>query len=343
MLTDELPRLRTMSADPLLFSRECGRIRKAWQEALFSDTGQHGLERYLNHHLKGISALSDTLTSDLFAGELNDLISTVLDYCGGRPDPALRAPVAYIREWQALKKHALTDRWLNGLRADLRLKEILAGYLHEMMETGTRFTFSAMGYFERIEEELLNLVPDDPATENKIHTVLAVYNFNHLGYLGNRQDAIRERISGANGDKSEILSSAYTELLLLPQSRSWCYHPDWPGLQQMLSAWIQEEMTMGSRPGTAAHCPAPKLLLRLSVAQTACWIRLFYEQELFDTQNLSEIFRFYTQHYRTKRQETVSCKSLSKEFYDIDQVTAAVVRDQLLKMVARINRDFFPV
>jgi hypothetical protein len=54
------------------------------------------------------------------------------------------------------------------------------------------------------------------------------------------------------------------------------------------------------------------------------------------------VFKFFSRNFETKRQKSVSAGSLSKEYYSTSQVTAAVVRDMLQKMIARIDRNFFP-
>jgi len=87
----------------------------------------------------------------------------------------------------------------------------------------------------------------------------------------------------------------------------------------------------------------PKIPLEMSVAHLSCLIRLLYEESVFATQNLQSIFKCFAGYFQSKRQAVISAGSLSKEFYSIDQHTAARVRDLLQRMVLRINRDFFPM
>ena len=115
----------------------------------------------------------------------------------------------------------------------------------------------------------------------------------------------------------------------------------------MLCGWLAEEINCIEKSMMENHDlfqpPNEKLSLNLSVAHLACLTRLFFEENLFNNARLTGIFKFIACHYSTKRQTDISTGSLSKEYYSTSQVTAAVVRGILLKMVARINRNFFPV
>lgn len=85
-----------------------------------------------------------------------------------------------------------------------------------------------------------------------------------------------------------------------------------------------------------------KLPLKLSVAQLACLLRLFYEEGMYPAAGIAEVIRFTAAHYQTKRQEQVSTGSLSKEYYGTSQATAASCLELLEKMIRQLRKNFFP-
>jgi len=109
----------------------------------------------------------------------------------------------------------------------------------------------------------------------------------------------------------------------------------------MLLAWLKEEvnlLSITSAPGTTPS----KIPLNLPVAYLACLIRVFYEEGCFRGVTLTEIFKDMAATFSTVRQPTVSAGSLSKEYYSVNQITAARVKELLQKMVVRLNQQFFP-
>jgi hypothetical protein len=113
----------------------------------------------------------------------------------------------------------------------------------------------------------------------------------------------------------------------LPAIQSEACYPDWPSLSTLL---IQEQ---------PEH---PKLAIDLSVAHLACWTRMAYETGLYPNQSVQEVMDHTCATYRTRRQDSISPGSFAKEYYGISQVTAAVVRDRLMRMVGLIDRNYFP-
>jgi hypothetical protein len=112
----------------------------------------------------------------------------------------------------------------------------------------------------------------------------------------------------------------------------------------MLKGWMNEEI--GIAEAAMAHTVTvgqEKLHLGMSVAHLGCLLRLFFEQKIFATTSLHDIFKFAAAHLQTVRQDSISPGSLSKEYYSVSQKTAAVVRDMLQQMLLRVNRKYFPV
>jgi len=205
-------------------------------------------------------------------------------------------------------------------------------------------------YFENILAELNYLCFETTSSclTNAIDDKLSELNFNHLSYFCYRRQSITARLNGQSEQEQLQLLHDEAALFKLSPESSLIYDQRWPPLNVMLTGWVSEKIAATQQAILqekldAKTIPPYKLALNLSVAHLACLLKLFFEENLLNTSSLSDIFRFISRHYRTKRQEIISPGSLSKEFYSTSQVTAAVVRDMLLKMVARINHNFFPV
>lgn len=86
-----------------------------------------------------------------------------------------------------------------------------------------------------------------------------------------------------------------------------------------------------------------KVLINLSVAQLGCILRLTYESGLFPNITVAELIRCVVLYCRTRKQLHISARSLSKEYYSVNQVTAATCRELLTQLIKRIDKMYFQV
>ncbi len=337
-------------------------VRDAWSDAAFSTADDHCLRRYFSFHLEGIRESLDTLHccdpphpfSTLLKSELLALIQYHGRYFGDYFNFNAVAPFAFCTAVSEVSgpalKHIQTK--LQGPAICLPLRECLESYFKQMnlADDSVQHTYSAVRYFERMVKELHNVLTN--GSDDNLHEViiskLTDLNFNALSFFSFRQRSIRTLLDSAPLEQQlKMLGEEMNALTLLPEPDI-VYDARWPSLPKMLKGWVGEELAMVKeimcvsqhRLGDSA---AEKLSLNLSVAQLACFTRLFFEEKIFNTLALTSIFKYLAMHCQTKRQSRISAGSLSKEYYSISQVTAAVVRDKLLKMVSRINHDYFPL
>jgi hypothetical protein len=322
MLTDQLERIRALPG-----GGSCDEIMAAWQQAAFSDAHDHSLQRYFSHQLHGVARLA--ASGRLAAGASLALTDYLLACYPGIP-AELSAPAFYrchrVRQLEP-EISALESR----LAAVNEFSPLLL-YFGEM-RAGATFTYGALFYFEQLVASLSDLpiaaLPD----------LLIQLNFNNLAYFASIVKTFETRLRQPNLPMGIIwLRREKARIAAIPENARLVYHPDWPSLKTMLLAWLDEQIEL--EPVMPA--PVPKLALNLSVAQLACLLRLAYDEGLFKETNLTAILHFFTDHFAAKKQHTISPGGLSKEYYGSGQVTAAVLRDKLQKMIARLNRNFFP-
>jgi hypothetical protein len=187
--------------------------------------------------------------------------------------------------------------------------------------------------------------------ERRIADRLVYLNFNHLGFLSYWQELVRaelERAGSALGHLS-VLTQELSHLKSLQSKPGIAYHPAWPGIKLMLETWLSDEISIFKLSEksrfdcSGERAPDDKLVMSLSVAHLACVTRLFYEENCYQSATVTDVLKFTVRHYQSKRQDHISQGSLSKEYYGVTQVTAAVVRDLLHRMINRINKTYFPV
>ena len=174
-------------------------------------------------------------------------------------------------------------------------------------------------------------------------------NFNHLGFLTFVQEKIRSDLAvlPLAGRREKLCSLILQYAGCGEPATALAYDSHWPGLRVMLGGWLREEL---AHLTAVEQVPLPfgvkgaasRLFLDTSVAHLACFLRAFHDEGMVNIP-LSELFKFVSAHFRTRRQPAISAGSLSKEFYSISQFTAARVRDRLAKMAARLGADYFPV
>jgi len=329
----------------------CREVREAWNAAVFSDAPDHSLKRYFFYHLEGIREILDTFSDwaefpEIKCGLL-DLIEYQLKYFRAFFNVDAVAPGAFLE---------LVDGRLGGVfgrvkekleRAGLApsLKDCLFAYFGEMDfgEPGAHFTFRSVFYFERLVAEL-DAAGLDGDADQTLAGLLTRLNFNSLAFFVYRKEGFVNAVSGLEpAEKLALLEQEKVDLKLLSDT-GLVYDQCWPPLAVMLSGWLETEIAAVGVLLKAEGCLVfEKLFLNLSVAHLGCFLKLFVEEHLLGDVSLTDLFKFCARHYRTKRQPVISAGSLSKEYYSTGQVTAAVVRGMLQKMVSRIDRNFFPV
>ncbi|MDB5088032.1 MAG: hypothetical protein JWR09_2026 [Mucilaginibacter sp.] len=338
--------------------KACQSIREAWSAAMFSVAPDHSLSRYFHYHQEGIREISDTLSGfvpqpaafKLLNKELIALIDFQQKFFGNFFNQDAVAPTAYhcnvverLGDAIILLQEDLGKAFIDG-----QLKDCLLSYFEKMMPPGERkgFTFRSLFYFETLVLELhaMNLAKAGEAANRLLERKLTELNFNQIDFLIYRQQQTRLLFKDIDQiEKLNILNAENAALKLLPRS-SMIYDSDWPSFSVMFSGWLAEEITDTEMIiQREANYLQEKLPLNLSVAHLACFLKLFFDEHLFKNSSLKDVFKFMSRNFETKRQPVISAGSLSKEFYSTGQVTAAVVRDMLQKMVARIDRSFFPV
>jgi hypothetical protein len=279
------------------------------------------------------------------AGEdLARLTQFMLDHFPSLAESELQAYPAYNRfrlsDWDTKVESvrlAMSEAFL-----DPSVAQAVNDLLDHIQASGTLITntYRQLTYFERFLQAISTL-SDLPPEKYRfcLQEQLIRMNFNHLTFLQYLQQDIRREMSGLKQVAQTRLLCDRLTIFDHPSPGLLAYDRQWPGLFEMMSHWLREELSL--LRSCTPSAPVKKLTLRTSVAHLACLLRFCHEDELPGIP-LSELFRWVSANLATKRQNNISAGSLSKQFYTVNQFTAARVREYLLKIVARINVEYFP-
>lgn len=229
------------------------------------------------------------------------------------------------------------------------LKMPVISYLQHMATGPSGLTFSQLFYLQDFINEISRAL-----VQRHLHPLAEVFKrallqlqFNHLYVFTYFQDTINLEV--AKKKAAEKLQALEKKRLLFSfaANQQTKFDDNWPALSSMLASWLAEEVN------TLKNIAVPQILfnkrsqlklkLHLSVAHLAYLLKLLYKEGIFGAIALTELFQFISDHFSTKRAETISTGGISKSSYSVSQVVAAEIRDLLAKMISAIDRDYFPV
>ncbi|SDC66384.1 hypothetical protein [Pedobacter soli] len=332
-------------------------IHRAWEKVIFSDIPENSLVRYFHYHLEVITNISDNLyrleiDEKLIVpqSKLLELIDHLRKYYSNYFNENVLAPLMYHQRLMCQLSNSISyiRQRLQASNLNASLITCLVKWFDLMSEDTDiiKFNFCSLHYFEYVVKRLSSIDYDSEDAETSLVSLLVRSNFNNLTFLVYYQDYVGIAIGDLKDshEKLRYLVEQKAEVFLSPEVKKLAYDHTWPPLKTMITDWLQEEILLTKKSACNKNAVAvPKIPLAMSVAHLSCLIRLLYEESVFATQNLQSIFKGFAGYFQSKRQVIISPGSLSKEFYSIDQHTAARVRDLLQRMIQRINRNFFPM
>jgi len=168
-------------------------------------------------------------------------------------------------------------------------------------------------------------------------------NFNHHSFCQWYQEVIEVKKSSLRPhDQLAMLTKQLLMLKSMPVMLTMSFDPKVLPINSQLENWLNEYIRHETAQPDIPDEPPGKIELKLTVAQLALLIRLLYEEDVFAMKNIAALLKFFSNHFMSKKQEHISYGSMNKLYYSGDQFTGYAVREILLKMVAKINKMFFP-
>jgi len=346
----------------------CASLKEKWVHELFSNIKEPVLTRYVQYHQAGITSLSNQVSVRipstffqgienslyrLYYGVVNDLeellrflrqgfykyfdynfpVSTELCRVQSKEIFALLADIK-----AALEKSAVDALLIKAITLSIENRLI------DARQSG--ISYRQLEYCQA----LLNSINQSISEQAELTTLslwLQLYRQNFNSYYFNHwyQEYLSAIISGiAEPKKQAAVTVEIKQLKSIFVEQDKIFEPELLPINIQLLDWLQLFL-----PGADANLKEvfkinghERMPLKFSVTQFALFIRLCYLEACFPIHNISDILRFFTQHFETKKQLNISFKSFARAFYGADQATAAVVRDFLQRMINTINKTYFP-
>lgn len=354
--------------DEMELAQISAKIRQAWNFAAFSDVGEDTLNRYFTYQAKFIAALlikydKREKRSNHFENSqspllmIRSLLCALLDYLyhyfSKYVDQKNTLPPTYRFYFINQNSESISSLYLLIERPEIdeKLCDCLRSYINAMVtDQGFETYFYQLRYFRTLVNELAGLgkIGDELDVNALVYEKLLQLNFNHLDVFSYHQQSIKSSFSRKTKAKKQKI--IHEKLVLFDNQvtdNTGMYDPKMRSLPIMLSGWLREELGLLSaqdvREQQYVQDRSLRLQLQLSISHLSFLIRLFYKQSLFGAIPLTDIFDFFAANFSSKRQEVMSSGGISKEYYTKNMVTAAEIKALLLKMIAQINLDYFPV
>jgi hypothetical protein len=146
--------------------------------------------------------------------------------------------------------------------------------------------------------------------------------------------------------KMELLYRYIKKIRLYPSKKGFILYPELPTIKDQVIGWLEEEikfLQISHDLGKSLSSPKEiiqgegKIHCSLSVAQLACFIRLLVEIKLITNANQTEMLRFFSEHFRTDKRESIAFESLRTKYYNIETSSAEAVKEWLFKLMNHIR------
>jgi hypothetical protein len=347
----------------------CESLKEKWTHELFHSVKEPVAARYVQYHQAGVTSLSNLVSLKIPAGyfkgiedqihqlylmivsHLEDLLRFLkqgfykyfdhdypvsIDYCRERCEK-VRLLVA---ELTISLQHSGVDEAL--------VSAISSSFTHKLADAKqSGISYRQLDYCSALPGITIQLLRDRPDIDTMgIAHELYRQNFNsyyfcqwYQGYYGSRIN------SAAENKKETVIRNEIKQLQLIFVKLQQIFEPELLPVHEQLIPWLQQ--LLPGQSGLTLKQPLKmngheRMPLKFSVTQFAFFVRLCYLEGCFPVNNISDILRFFTRNFETKKQLNVSFKSFARAFYGANQATAAVVRDFLQRMINHINKTYFP-
>jgi len=351
---------------------EVERIKRAFIKESFSLKKDKHIEVYIQHHQNAIIHLWDSVPGNhensksackeaiLFVhNKLGELLSFVEKHFSRYFDLSAKIPESY----RAMSMRDFTER-LPTLIQNLKSKGLKPDVINPMVESfkdfiensESKISFRKLIYLKELYNEITELtVLDADAKElDKIVCVTMIYmNYNSPKFLNHCAKTIKEAYQ-AKATLSEQLEKLSHYLKLINQQQEkpgFSLKHSQKSLKVQLSEWVIEEILFLEKKQQLSFnfkaigkTGAPvmrdfKIHTESSVPQVAYFVRILMETGIIKNQSTIDVIRFFSNHVRTDRVESISPDSFRSKFYNTEHTAKEAVKEDVLKLLEHISKS----
>ncbi|MGN6396695.1 MAG: hypothetical protein ACTHMI_14085 [Mucilaginibacter sp.] len=339
------------------FNAACAELKQRMISEAFGPAKDHVIRRYVQFHQAGLITLSDRIfqqvrkvdvpivpgKSELLIRALETL-QQLLDFIGQQ----------FYRHFDVLHgiSQYASDITSNNFRTKVELlspllerqpiePSLITVFYESMEECLDQLRLQAITYEQaNYIDQLLKLVhfqlEEQTIDTARFANLLYRQNFNSTYFESwYRKYHLTVHTGQLADEGASAIEPVIQELGIFPHRKA---------IDVLLREWTTAVLSSNgeAKRVKAQESKMPRLPLILSVPQLALFVRLCYLEGCFQISNISNIMRFFTDHFESKKQPKVSLKSFNRAFYTSDQGTAAIVRDFLQRMIITIDKTYFP-
>lgn len=350
---------------------EADRIKKKFVHEIYAFEDERHLERHIQLHQQELIRLMDQLAKalhddrqDQYYHELHrlacvaveELLTFIERYFTKYFDQDTKAPESYITlaGSDIVKTYGELHDHLTQLQADPQLIDLVLYPMKRYIEnipTG-QITYRKTIYVKEIQKEIhriINFKRDENSINDNLRSELLYLNYNTIKYFRYYTNYVVSQLETVDSSSGRIERLAFF-LKMVNQTQvkpGVGYNRTIHSLKEQLAEWIAEEvfylekmhkLNEKNASGTAL-AEDFKLRTEMSVSQLAYLLRVFMETKIINNKNVSDLIRFFSRFFQTKRLESISYESFRVRYYNTEDGTKRSVRNMLLVMIDYINKN----
>jgi hypothetical protein len=347
---------------------ETDHVKKQFIQEIFCFGDERHLERYIQFHQQQLIRLMNELATHERADQVDPLLYKV---CYNAVEELLRFIEGHFTKYfdqdvkapQSYVTLAAADvlKTVNELRDKFSVLEVRTELLDLALQplvtfiqrsTSGQLTYRDLIYVNEIRKELLQILSKGKSRDDlgdEIRQVLLYLNYNTIRYFRYFAIYITSRLEDPNAPEGRLerLSFALKTIGQTQVKPGFAFHRALPSLKEQVLEWIHEEILHLERTqqltdrATSNLTLAPdfKLKTEASVSQLAYLLRVFIETHFLQNKNTSDLMRFFTKFFQSKRLDNISYESFRVRYYNPEDGAKKGVRGILLKMVDYINNN----
>lgn len=345
---------------------ETERIKRQLVQEIFYFGDERHLERYVQFHqqelirLMNQLAISDWSSNPKKSGyqvcysAVEELLRFIESHFTKYFDQDVRAPQSYVTLAAAdmLKtvnelRERFASRKITIDLVDLALQPLI---IFVQNSPSGQLTYRDLIYASEIKKELYQILlkeKDSSELTQELRQILLYLNYNTIRYFRYFSLHIASRLEDPSAEEGKLEQLSFS-LKTIGQTQvkpGFAYNRALPPLKEQVLEWIHEEIShlertqkLGGRAGSdVLLSPDFKLKTDASVSQLAYLLRVFIETHFLQNKNTSDLMRFFTRSFQSKRLDSISYESFRVRYYNPEQGARKGVRSILLKMVDYIN------
>lgn len=348
---------------------ETDRIKKKFIQEVFALSDEKHLERYIQFHQQQLVRLLDLVTgiktaegSSTFAlgsaaiASIQELMQFIEKHFLRYFDQDGNAPQSYvaIEVTNALSHLAQISERTKALSLDSQLEELILHPIRKfvVMAENKLVTYRQVMYVKEVTKEILRILGSENKSssqyEEDIRTLFLYLNLNTLRYFRYFTSYVNSSLSELDTTLARIERLAFF-LKLSNQTQikpGVAYNVKVPNLKEQLTDWIAEEIAylekiqrLNDKNSTSMVPDDFRLQTEMSVSQLAYLVKIFLDTKIIYNKNVSELIRFFSRFFQTRKLERISYESFRVRYYNTEEGTRRSVRTILMRLVDHINKD----